>query len=351
MNYTNLIKILIAALVFFVIIAGGYLFWENSKSTKEFNSQALDDDIVSSPEIPKEQLGAEDKNTKQPTEVESNIAIAQKVPSKTEKTQPQPEAQKNTSVNTSVQAKDFYKVPENPDIKNLTGDERITEKPYYNIKLLGFNSAVIIDSYGNTQEMVADSFLGIVDGISVNGMGQDGASVTFNSENTYKFEFYPKDYSFITIKYGFGNRAGNLMTIHYENKYKPWDGVIKFETSPKGVVAATYTKENGGKSTIITPFAAVYGKMAADEIGPDVKIVGKDEGDGNVLITITATDPSGIHSIYYYLDEKVGPPLSYTGPFTINKSKIATDLKASAFDLVGNLGWADFFDIKNLRSF
>ncbi|MDE2399743.1 MAG: hypothetical protein KGL67_01905 [Patescibacteria group bacterium] len=335
MSYSGLVKTLATILVLFVVVAGGYLFWENSKLNKGLNNQALDKNTLPSPEISKLPLDTQDKNIKNPTEIGSNTTVVQK----------------NTTTKSTTQAKDFYKVPENPDIKTLTGDQGITEKPYYNIKFLGFNSAVIIDSFGNTQEMVADSFLGTVDGISVNGMGQDGASVTFSSENTYKFEFYPKDYSFITIKYGFGNRAGNLMTIHYENNYKPWDGVIKFETNSKGVVAATYTKENGGKPTIITPFAAVYGKMAADETGPDVKIVGKDQGDGNVLITITATDPSGIHDIYYYLDEKVGPPLSYTGPFTINKSKITTDLRASAVDLVGNLGWSDFFDIKNLRSF
>lgn len=342
MSYSGLIKLLTAILVFFVIISGGYIYWENAKMNSS-SSQIVD-------EFPKENLdGTLDTQNSNVIDTK-NITLNTTATATKESPQNNLQTQKTTLNNN--QAKAFYKVPENPDTKTLTyGSERITEKPYYDISFLGFNSAVVIDSYGNTQEVVADSFLGFIDDISVNGMGQDGASVIVSSENTYKFELYPKDYTFITIKYGFGNGAGNLMTIHYENYYKPWDGVIKFETSPKGVIAATYTSENGGKPIIIPPFAAVYGKLAADDTGPDVKIVGKDEGNGNVLITITATDPAGIHGVYYYLDDKVGPPLSYTGPFTINKSKITTDLRASAYDSVGNLGWSDFFDIQKLKSF
>jgi hypothetical protein len=80
---------------------------------------------------------------------------------------------------------------------------------------------------------------------------------------------------------------------------------------------------------IVPPTASATGAAAADEDGPDIQI-SSDKG----LVTITATDPSGLLAVVYWIDnEEVRHP--YVGPFSVPCGRDVA-VNAMADDKIGN---------------
>ena len=85
--------------------------------------------------------------------------------------------------------------------------------------------------------------------------------------------------------------------------------------------------------TTVRPTASVSGRAARDTRGPDIEFRARVLDSKTVLLTIKATDPSGVRGARYSFDGRTFS--RYTAPFKVDASRVS-EVHAFADDRVGN---------------
>lgn len=104
----------------------------------------------------------------------------------------------------------------------------------------------------------------------------------------------------IELLKGAGNQSP-VQAIRYRDLILPPGIIGTLKIGPQGMEPLRVKSAEGGAEQIITPTVSLEGQAAQDVDGPRISFSESREGD-EVLVSISATDPSGVRSLEYSTD-------------------------------------------------
>ena len=211
------------------------------------------------------------------------------------------------------------------------------QSPSWYMELMMFDHLIVSDSHGNTDRLYEEEEMAFqtVRGVGYTSLCADVncVMVTMPVGETYTFKFKSSHSMRIDLVRGVGNTHPDV-AVRYLDLHLPQGAWALLTITPLGPQDVRVDKDGDGRfETTIRPTASLTGAAALDTDGPSIEFSAAPLDANNVLVTINATDPSGVRSVLYSLG---GPRFQYyTGPFKVEASRVS-EVQAFADDKAGN---------------
>jgi pimeloyl-ACP methyl ester carboxylesterase len=178
----------------------------------------------------------------------------------------------------------------------------VVEAPTYNLKVIGSNSVVFADSYGNTSNPLSTSMDEGIDTISSKVSGNSYVNSTIPLDQTYSVTITVPNtpFSIILLK---NDGQAIVQAIRYVDISLPPNVKALIQLSPQGVTTLAYDSNGDGTFDIpVNPTIVVTGTQSQDIEPPQLNVNETVQG-GNSRIDLEATDAgTGVQTIMYSLN-------------------------------------------------
>jgi hypothetical protein len=208
--------------------------------------------------------------------------------------------------------------------------------PSWYLEIFGFEHLVVSDSHGNTDRLYTEggAFQTVRD-VSYTPVCADSncVMIVMPTSGGYTFKFKPAGPMRLNLVRGVGNTRPDV-AVRYRDLSLPQGTWALLEITRSGPEDLRVDKDGDGHfETTVRPTASASGAAALDRRGPDIRFSASPLDSGGVLLTIEASDPSGVRSLLYSLDGRKFQ--YYGGPFRVDASRVPA-VYAFADDKVGN---------------
>ena len=209
----------------------------------------------------------------------------------------------------------------------------VVDDPTYNLKVIGSNSVVLADSYGNTSNPLSTSMDEGIDTISTKVSGDSYLSSTIPLNQNYSAVITAPTttFSIVVLK---SDGQTIVQAIRYVDISLPSNVKARIDLSPQGVTTLAYDSDGDGTfDTQVNPTINVTGTQAQDIEPPQLHINETVQG-GTSRIDLDATDTgTGVQRIMYSLNGTTFQ--QYSVPLTLDAATTPT-IYAFADDNVFN---------------
>lgn len=208
--------------------------------------------------------------------------------------------------------------------------------PAWYLEIVPFDHLVVSDSHGNTDRLYEEGVaFKTVRSVTYTSLCPDAkcVMVTMSASQTYTLKFKSAGPMNVNLVRGVGNRRPDV-AVRYRDLYLQAGAWALLKITPGGPEDLRVDKDGDGRfETTVRPTASVSGPAARDGRGPVIEFGAEALDSGSVLLTIKASDPSGVSRVLYSLD---GSEFRYyEGPFKVDVSR-APAVYAFADDGAGN---------------
>lgn len=208
--------------------------------------------------------------------------------------------------------------------------------PAWYLEIFGFEHLVVSDSHGNTDRLYTErAALQTVRGVTYHSVctASNCVSVVMSTKEGYTFKFKPDGPMNVRLVRGVGNMRPDV-AVRYRDLNLPKGTWALLNITRLGPEDLRVDKDGDGHfETTVRPTASVSGPAALDLRGPDIEFSASALDSGSVLLTIEASDPSGVSNVLYSFDGRKFR--RYDGPFQVDVSRVPA-VHAFADDKVGN---------------
>lgn len=232
-------------------------------------------------------------------------------------------------------------------------DAKADQQAYY-LTVDGADSILVEDCCGNNNALIDGTpFGGEVPGVNIDLLGENTFEVVMPTSIdlaiidftiTFKSGTEP---IFVELLKGDGKEAPS-QAIRYRDLNLPPGTAVQLKITEKGGVGdLRYDSDGDGVfESIVTPTASLSGPLALDTEPPVINVTGTYQRN-TALVTIAATDESGVKHLRYSLDGTRYQ--SYKGPFVIDFAE-SHSLYIYADDFAANRGVDDRLELRPLVS-
>jgi hypothetical protein len=210
------------------------------------------------------------------------------------------------------------------------------QSPAWYMDIGPFDFLVVSDSHGNTDRLYEQAFaFKKVRHVTYSPSCTELRCLTIIMPvgETYTFKFRSARPMRLELVRGVGNTRPDA-AVRYLDLYLPKGAWGLLKVTPRGPEDLRVDKDGDGRfEAAVRPTASLTGAAALDTDGPSVEFSAAPLDAGNVLLTINATDPSGVRRVLYSFDGSTFE--QYAGPFKVEASRVS-DVQAFADDKAGN---------------
>ncbi|HEX8354241.1 MAG TPA: hypothetical protein VF611_15135 [Pyrinomonadaceae bacterium] len=209
-------------------------------------------------------------------------------------------------------------------------------RPSWYLEIYSFEQLIVSDSYGNTDRLYSErAARQTVRDVSYNPLCAYANCVTviMSTGEGYAFKIRPGVTMHLKLVRGVGNESPDV-AVSYRNLNLPGAAWALLTITPRGPEDLRVDKDGDGRfETAVVPTASLTGPAARDRDGPVIEFGAEARDSGDVLLTVKASDPTGVSRVLYSLDGRAFR--DYGGPFKVDAARTPV-VHVLAYDGLGN---------------